>query len=234
MNYLWFLPHCIDVFFVFFECSCPHKFLQCVIISENPSVYLRNLFTLSVSLNKSKTELIFCGDLSFVVLYFHLHSILWANLLLMNDNEQVDMIYRNLLCQWKMVLHWLVVLDLYSLETVACLFCWVVVMDDEQLESFSVLSFGSWLVVRFLSLKEHCSLNKYLNSVALPVTGSPSLSFGRCSELETKMTRDFFTGSLGVLKYSVSKNKELLDTLYSSINLWVLSGSWFAIKSFTH
>ena len=99
------------------------KFFDGVIISENSSVDLRNLITLSVSLNKSKTELIFCGVLSFVILYFHIHSIRWANLLLMNGNEQDDMTCRNLLCQRKMVMRLLVVLDLYSPETVVCLFC---------------------------------------------------------------------------------------------------------------
>ena len=64
-------------------------------------------------------------------------------------------------------------------------------MDDEQDESCNFFSCGSWFVVRFLSLKEHCSLNKYLNTVALPVVGSPSLSVERCSELATKVTRNF-------------------------------------------
>ena len=76
-------------------------------------------------------------------------------------------------------------------------------MDDEQIESCNFLSFGSGFVVRFLSLKDHCSLNKYLNTVALPVVESPSLSVERCLELATKVAKDFFTGSLRALKYSL-------------------------------
>ena len=100
-------------------------------------------------------------------------------------------------------------------------------IDDEQVESCNFLSFGSGFVVRFLSLKDHCSLNKYLNPVALPVVGSPSLSVELCLELAMKVTKDFFfTSSLGVLKYSLcQKLRCYWNTLYSSISLWVLSGS---------
>ena len=98
-------------------------------------------------------------------------------------------------------------------------------MDDEQIESCNFLSFGSGFAVRFLSLKEHCSLNKYLNSMALPVVESPSLSVERCLEIATKVKKDLFTGSLSVLKYSVSKVRCHWNTLYSSISLWVLSDS---------
>ena len=71
-------------------------------------------------------------------------------------------------------------------------------MDDEQVDSCNFLSFDSGFVVRFLSLKEHCSLNKYLDSVALPVVESPSLSVGRCLELAMKVTKDFFPLILSV------------------------------------
>ena len=99
-------------------------------------------------------------------------------------------------------------------------------MDDEQIESCNFLSCGSWFAVRFLSLKEHCSLNKYLNTVALPVVGSHSLSVGRCLELATKVKKDFFhwfAQSVEILSVS-KKIRCSWNTLYSSISLWVLSG----------
>ena len=83
-------------------------------------------------------------------------------------------------------------------------------IDDEQVESCNFLSFGSGFVVRFLSLKDHCSLNKYLNPVALPLIASPSLSVECCLELATKVKKDFFTGSLRALKCSLCPKNEVL------------------------
>ena len=54
---------------------------------------------------------------------------------------------------------------------------------------------------------------------------------GTCNEGDKGF---FSTDSLGALKYSVSKIRCYWNTLYSSISLWVLSGFWFIIKSFTH
>ena len=102
-------------------------------------------------------------------------------------------------------------------------------MDDEQVDSCNFLSFGSGFIVRFLSLKEHCSLNKYLNTVALPVMGSPSSSVGRCLEIPTKVKKDFFTGSLRALKCSLCpKNEVLLQYfIFFDQSLGVI---WFLIR----
>ena len=211
------------------------KFFDGVIISENSSVDLRNLITLSVSLNKSKTELIFCGVLSFVILYFHIHSIRWANLLLMNGNEQDDMTCRNLLCQRKMVMRLLVVLDLYSLETVACLFVelwqWTMSRMNRAI-SFHVvlgLSYGFYLWKSIalwtnIWILWHClwlEVLLYLLSVAW--------------NLQRRWKRIF---SLVLSErwnaLYVQKMRCYCNILYSSISPWVSSGSWFAIKSFTY
>ena len=65
-------------------------------------------------------------------------------------------------------------------------------IDDKKAESCNFFLLGSGFVVQFLSLNEHCSLNKYLNSVALTVVGNPSLFGERCLELAMKVAKDSF------------------------------------------
>ena len=145
----------------------------------------------------------------------------------MNDNELVDMICRDLFCQWKMVMDLLVVLDLYSTETVVCLvelWQWAVNRLIRAISFHLVLgllrdfylwnSIVLWTYIRTLWYYLWLEVLLYLLSVAWNLQ---------------RRWQGIFSLVLSVLKYPLCpKNEVILE--YSIFFDQSLGAIWFLIR----